>query len=326
MIPPAGERKSGTGPLSVRPLGEADLDRADEIFRVAFGTFLGAPEPKTFFGTADYVRTRWAADPQSAFAATVEGEVAGSNFAANWGSVGYFGPLTVRPDLWDQGIGRRLMEPVMDCFDSWENRHLGLFTFSHSPKHLELYRRYGFWPRFLTAIMKKQVTGSASVPGRVLYGQLPPAEQPDALSLCHTLTGTVYEGLSLEREIVATHAQGLGDTILLQGAGSELDGLAVCHCGAGSEAGEDVCFVKFGAVRPGPGAATRFERLLGACEQLAAERGLGQLDAGMNLGRPDAYRRMIDRGFRTWLQGVTMHRPNEPGYSHPDAYVIDDWR
>ncbi|MFC8665819.1 GNAT family N-acetyltransferase [Streptomyces sp. NPDC057199] len=326
MTPPAGERKSGTGPVSVRPLSETDLDRADEIFRVAFGTFLGAPEPKTFFGTADYVRTSWEADPQAAFAATVEGEVAGSNFAANWGSVGYFGPLTVRPDLWDQGIGRRLMEPVMDCFDTWENRHLGLFTFSHSPKHLELYRRYGFWPRFLTAIMKKQVTDSAAVPGRVLYGQLPATEQPDALSLCRALTGAVYGGLSLEREIVATHAQGLGDTILLQGAGSDLDGLAVCHCGAGSEAGEDVCFVKFGAVRPGPEAADRFERLLTACEQLAAERGLGQLDAGMSLARPDAYRRMIDRGFRTWLQGVTMHRPNEPGYSHPDAYVIDDWR
>lgn len=174
--------------------------------------------------------------------------------------------------------------------------------------------------------MKKQVAGSAAVPGRVLYGELPAAERLDALSLCRTLTGAVFEGLSVEREIVATHAQGLGDTILLQGAGSELDGLAVCHCGAGSEAGEDVCFVKFGAVRPGPEAADRFERLLTACERLAAERGLGQLDAGMNLARQDTYRRMVDRGFRTWLQGVAMHRPNEPGYSHPDAYVIDDWR
>ena len=193
MTPPAGERKSGTGAVSVRPLGEADLDRADEIFRVAFGTFLGGPSRRRF-GTADYVRTRWAADPQAAFAATVEGEVAGSNFAANWGSVGYFGPLTVRPDLWDQGVGRRLMEPVMECFDTWGNRHLGLFTFSHSPKHLELYRRYGFWPRFLTAIMKKQVAGSAAVPGRVLYGQLPAAEQPDALSLCRALTGGRVRG------------------------------------------------------------------------------------------------------------------------------------
>ncbi|MFJ7042869.1 GNAT family N-acetyltransferase [Streptomyces sp. NPDC101112] len=324
----AAQRTGGVTSVAVRPLVEPDLDRADEIFRVAFGTFLGFPEPETFFGTADYVRTRWAADPRAAFAATVEGEVVGTNFATDWGSVGYFGPLTVRPDLWDQGIGRRLMEPVMACFDTWGNRHLGLFTFSHSPKHLELYRRYGFWPRFLTAIMKKQVTAPAAVPGRLLYGELTAAERSDALSLCRALTESVFEGLSLEREIVATQAQGLGDTVLLEGAGSGsgLDGLAVCHCGAGSEAGEDVCFVKFGAVRPGPGAGDRFGRLLDACEQLAVEKGLGQLDAGMNLAREDAYRRMADRGFRTWLQGVTMHRPNEPGYSHPDAYVIDDWR
>ena len=151
------------------PVMEADLDRADEIFRVAFGTFLGAPEPKTFFGTADYVRTRWAADPQAAFAAVVDGELVGSNFATNWGSVGFFGPLTVRPDLWDQGIGNSLMEPVMDCFETWGNRHLGLFTFSHSPKHIELYRRYGFWPRFLTAVMNKQIVASTVSRGRVTF-------------------------------------------------------------------------------------------------------------------------------------------------------------
>ena len=37
-------------------------------------------------------------------------------------------------------------------------------------------------------------------------------------------------------------------------------------------------------------------------------------------------KRMVDRGFRTWLQGVTMHRPNEPGYSRPGIYAIDDLR
>ena len=29
-----------------------DLDEADRIFRVAFGTFLGVPEPEPFFGAA----------------------------------------------------------------------------------------------------------------------------------------------------------------------------------------------------------------------------------------------------------------------------------
>ena len=27
----------------------------------------------------------------------------------------------------------------------------------HSPKHLGLYQKFGFWPRFLTAIMAKQL-------------------------------------------------------------------------------------------------------------------------------------------------------------------------
>ena len=315
--------RNGVGDsVSVRPLSEADLDRADEIVRAAFGTFLGIPDP---FGTADYVRTRFAADPQAAFVATIDGELAGSNFATNWGSVGFFGPLTVRPDLWDHGVGKSLMEPIMECFETWGNSHLGLFTFSHSPKHLELYRRYGFWPRFLTAVMRKPVAARNAMPAQVTYGGLPAVERPDYLNACRALTDAVYEGLDLEREIVAAHAQGLGDTVLLPGE-SGLDGLAVCHCGPGSEAGSDVCYVKFGAVRPGRQAGDRFERLLDACEQLAAERGLGLLDAGMNLGRPDAYQRMVARGFRTGLQGVTMHRPNEPGYSHPDAYVIDDWR
>jgi GNAT superfamily N-acetyltransferase len=314
--------KSVVGPVSVHSLREADLHRADEILRVAFGTFLGIPD---VFGTADYVRTRFAADPHAAFAATVDGELVGSNFAANWGSVGFFGPLTVRPDLWDQGVGKSLMEPIMGCFETWGNSHLGLFTFSHSPKHLELYRRYGFWPRFLTAVMRKQVVARSPVPGRVTYAELSAAERSDCLDACRALTDAVYEGLDLEREIVAVHAQGLGDTVLLPGE-SRLDGLAVCHCGPGSEAGTDACLVKFGAVRPGRQAGDRFERLLDACEQLAADRGLGQIEAGMNLARPDAYQRMVARGFRTGLQGVTMHRPNEPGYSHSDAYVIDDWR
>lgn len=66
---------------------------------------------------------------------------------------------------------------------------------------------------------------------------------------------------------------GIGDTVLLDG-GIGLDGFAVCRLGAGSAAGEGVCYVEFGAVRPGCIAADRFERLLGACEQFAVARGL----------------------------------------------------
>jgi hypothetical protein len=35
---------------------------------------------------------------------------------------------------------------------------------------------------------------------------------------------------------------------------------------------------------------------------------------------------MVARGFLTEIPGVTMHRPNLPGYSRPGIYVLDDWR
>ncbi len=48
---------------------------------MAFGTFLGVPEPENFFGDASYVKTRWLANRRAAFAAEIDGEVVGSNFA-----------------------------------------------------------------------------------------------------------------------------------------------------------------------------------------------------------------------------------------------------
>ena len=83
--------------IVVRPLRESDIPKADQICRLAFGTFIGLQDTLTFFGDADYTRTRFLANPSASFAAEVNGEPVGSNFVANWGSVGVFGPLTIRP-------------------------------------------------------------------------------------------------------------------------------------------------------------------------------------------------------------------------------------
>ena len=82
----------------VRPLQESELQAADHITRLAFGTFLCLPEPTSFMGDAGYVHTRWKANPQAAFAAEVNGKLIGSNFASNWGSVGFLVPLLFIPN------------------------------------------------------------------------------------------------------------------------------------------------------------------------------------------------------------------------------------
>ncbi len=311
--------------VSVLPLREDDLPVADRIMRLAFGTFLGLPDPRTFMGDADYVRTRWLADNVAAFGAEIDGELAGSNFATSWGSVGFFGPLTIRPDLWDRGVASCLLERTMECFAGWGIRHAGLFTFAHSPKHVHLYQKFGFWPRYLTAVMSKPVTETRPATQWSRFSAMAQGDRLEAIRAARELTSRLYDGLDLAGEIRAVHAQNLGDTVLVwDDAG--LAGLAICHRGPGSEAGSGACFVKFGAARPGANAGRVFERLLDACESFAASHGARQLIAGGNMAREEAYHALVARGFRTDLQGVSMHRPNEPGYSRPGAYVIDDWR
>ena len=46
----------------IRALTEADLPEAQRILRVAFGTFLGAPDPEQFWSDLDYVYGRFGAE------------------------------------------------------------------------------------------------------------------------------------------------------------------------------------------------------------------------------------------------------------------------
>jgi N-acetylglutamate synthase-like GNAT family acetyltransferase len=300
-----------------------DVDAADRVLRLAFGTARGLPDPGATFGDRDYVRTRFRAAPDCAWVAEVDGEVVGSVLATRWGSLAFLGPLTVHPALWDQGIGTRLLEPVLEAFTRWEVRQAGLFTFADSPKHLGLYQKHGFWPGSLTAVAAREVGASPSSPLELVSG---PNPQASVLDEIRGLTDEVFGGLDLRREIVAASEQGIGDTVLLRHGGT-LVGIAVCHCGPGSEAGSDTCYVKFAAVRPGDGAGERFERLLDACESFAAEWGQSRLVAGVNTGRLDAYRRLLARGFRSEQIGLSMAlRPEEPSFDTLADYVLDDLR
>ncbi len=311
--------------LSVGPLLESDLTEADRIFHLAFGTFLGLPDPMQFCPDRNYARSRWRLDPTAVFAAKVGSRLVATNFAIRWGRVGFFGPLTVHPDFWERGIANRLLEPTMALFAQWGTKHVGLFTFAHSAKHIHLYQEFGFWPRYLTAVMTKKIGQRPRVPMMSKYSELSDDQRQECLKACRELTDAIYEGLDLQQEIQAVAKFNHVDTVFIWEA-SKLIAFAVCHCGPGTEAGKDSCYVKFGAARSGVAAGDAFELMLDGCELIALDRGLSQIEAGVSLARRDAYQRMRTRGFRTAIQGVTMHKPDEAGYSRSDVYVMDDWR
>ncbi|HEY4128982.1 MAG TPA: GNAT family N-acetyltransferase [Gemmatimonadaceae bacterium] len=318
--------------VTVRPMREDDLGVADHVMRVAFGTFLGMPDPTTFMGDANYVGTRWRADPEAAWVATADDNVVGSNFVSTWGSFGFFGPLTVRPDLWNQRVAQRLLEPVIDTFEARGVTHAGLYTFSHSQKHVALYQKFGFWPRHLIAMLSCAIPDAPPTADHgsladslTLFSGQPVAAQEDTLREARALTNTIYDGLDVSSEIRSVFAQHLGDTVLVRDEGG-LVAFAVCHVGAGTEAGSGACYVKFAAAKPGSRAAPEFARLVRACEDFAARRGVARLVVGMNTAREFAYRHLLAHGFRIDRLGVAMERPSDGGYNRRDVHVIDDWR
>ncbi len=312
--------------IVVRALHGDDLPAADRIFRLAFGTFLGLPDPASFAGDTDFIRTRWCIEPRRAFVAEEHGALVGSVFAACWGTFGFFGPLSVHPDRWGAGVAQRLLEPVMAGFDAAGVTHAGLFTFAQSAKHVGLYGKYGFHPRFLTIVAAKAPVPPAVPPSWIRATALPVAERATVWRDCRALTETLHAGLDLAIELRAAVDERLGDVVLLRDADGEVVGFAVCHVGPGTEAGGNTCYVKFAAVACWTGAEERFGELLDACEAFALEAGVGTLVAGVNLGRERAAAVLRARGFRTIIQGVAMHRPNVAGYSRSDVYALDDWR
>ena len=344
--------------FSFRLLKENDLSEADRIFRLAFGTFLGLPDPMSCFGDADYVRTRFYADPSTAYGAIIadddrdngNGKIIGSNFTTNWGSVGFFGPLTIHPDYWGKGVARSLMEPTIQLFSKWNTRHAGLFTFAHSPKHISLYQKFGFWPYFLTAIMSKDLSPTRNKNSRSTsqlrwsrYSEASKDQEKEnqeegyLLNACNRLTNAIYDGLDLSVEIKSIINQRLGDVVLIwdqdiSNTNKNLAGFAACQCGKGTEAGSNTCYVKFAAVKPSRRgdddslAENRFERLLNACEAFASEQGVSRLVAGANTARQLAYAKMLSCDFHIDMLGIAMQKGYDAGYNRPDVYIIDDWR
>jgi GNAT superfamily N-acetyltransferase len=315
--------------IQVGPLKQSELEEADRIVRLAFGTFLGMSNPVDFMGDRDFITPRWRSAHVKAIAAREGGRLIGSNIITRWGSFGFFGPLTVLPEYWGHGVAQRLLESTMTIFDRWGVRHTGLFTFPHSAKHVGLYQKFGYWPRYLTAIMTLTPEANPVSPAEranalVLLSALKRGQREPAVEACARLTGKIDRGLDLTGEIRAVLAQRTGDVVMTYTRGV-LDGFAVCLNGPGSEGGVKTCYVKFGAARSGTGAGERFDKLLDACEAFASSRG-ASVEAGVNTAREDAYVRMRSRGYRVTAQGVAMQRPHSEGFNRADAYVIDDWR
>lgn len=307
--------------VAIRPMAARDVAEAARISRLAFGTFMQVPDLANFRRDLATVETRFVTDPGLALVAEADGRFLGSILGMDWGSHLTLGPLSVDPALWGKGVARRLTAAFLELPLVRVASLVSLFTFPQSASHLRLYESFGFTSQYLTPVMAKVPEAKDSDAQHL--SALPRNARASAFALCRAVANAVLPGLDLTRQIAAVNEQQLGETVLVESVG-EMTGFALCHIGRGTEAGEGTLYVKFAATRSG--AAADFERLLDGIEALAAARGLARITAGVNAARRDAHRRMTARGFRSYLVGVAMHRPDVGGTLRSDQYVLDDWR
>jgi len=325
--------------IKVRRVRKGDLSRIREVIESAFADFferqLGS-RPRQVFGGAQYVHHRWLMEPWGCFVAEEnEGKIVGASVAVCWGTVGLFGPVAVLTPYQNQNIAQGLIKAGQGFFE--ENRVTleGVVTYPYSPKHLVLYQKFGFKPRALVAITAKSLERRETAPP-------PPKSARGALELLRfstyeeskkkvllgrlkTLTGKIYRGLDLTKEIEIVDGLALGDTLLLE-KDRAIVGFAICHAPGQSEAPQGSLYIKYAAIDPARRRPEHFAQLLLACEEFGVAAGCERIIAPVYTGYWRAYQSLLDSGYHMDMLMLRMKRGKTAEYEHEEDYVLDDWR
>lgn len=97
--------------------------------------------------------------------AEVDGQIAGSNFLDERSPIAGVGPITVDPSVQDRGIGRQLMQAVLDRAAARQFAGVRLLQSAYHPRSMSLYTKLGFQVRGVLACMQGAPLGT-TVPGR----------------------------------------------------------------------------------------------------------------------------------------------------------------
>jgi len=310
-------------------------DKVHSMINVAFGKFLkgfGIPvdENEPWPGVT-YIEKSSIDQSMTFGVKDGSGEIIGVALASVWGDIAVFGPMAVHPDHQRKGIARKLMDSTLKELEAEGIKKVGLFTFPGSEAHEDLYiKTFGFDKKNLNPVRgktaeKKELPSEYSV---VLYSQLGTEERDEILQKAKILTAKLDSTLSLSNEIKSTTGK-WSETLFVLNKENSICGLAVCHYGKGSEAGDKTLLIKFGMGDPDmPGTDNL---LLTACENLTVEKGMTTINAGIDASIEDERKILEENGFDIeCLAGVMMIKDltgngdtNFNSDRHPAFY---DWR
>jgi len=284
---------------------EADLDPVLKITNEAFRGLVERntgcrPEGPLFASSLG--RYRLEVDPDGCHVALSGDEVVGANFSVLRGTLGWFGPLAVRPDAQGHGIAQRL---VTECLQSAEERGvrlMGLETLANSPQHVHLYLKLGFRPSW---------TG-ISFRGEVRDSQMPRGVDVD---VAIPKLDYLYPGYDATNDARATRAAKVGVTLTYG------DGFAICHYINTLWTDTSIVYVPL-IVAPD---RNIFDALLRAVEAVAREHGKAHVVTQVPGSSWATQEALLEHGYESGGAALRMKRGQNLDYDAASFYYCDDW-
>jgi GNAT superfamily N-acetyltransferase len=176
-------------PLELRPI---ELSDHDAVARIVFEAFAGIHDHHRFprdFPTLDsalQVTRSFIAHPAIwAVVAEANGRIVGSNFLDERGPITGVGPITVDVTAQGQGLGRRLMEAVMER--GARARGIRLFQDSFNMQSLSLYASLGFDVKEPAVVMNGTLRNPP--PARIEVRPLEEGDLEECERLCLSVHG-----------------------------------------------------------------------------------------------------------------------------------------
>ena len=284
---------------------ERDLGAVLDVANAAFGQLIesmSGRKPRGPLFPLLMGSYRLTLDAAGCHVAVAGREIVGANFSVVRGTLGWFGPLAVRPDAQGGGIAQRL---VAECLRSAEGRGvrlMGLETLANSPQHIHLYQKLGFRPSWTGISYRREVREVRMPSGVQVDGPVPSLDY-------------LYPGYDARNDATATRASNAGVTLT---AG---DGFAVCHVESTLWADPSLVYLPLIVA---PDRAT-FDVLVAGVEAVAWRHGKTTLATQVPGSAWATQEALLESGYRPGGAALRMKRGEGADYDAGPLYYCDDW-
>jgi GNAT superfamily N-acetyltransferase len=244
------------------------------------------------------------------------------NIAHRSGTEGWMGPLAVRPDRQLGGVGKEIVTAAVEWLQRQGVTTLGLETMPRTVDNIGFYSRLGFVPGSLTLTMTREVQRTRG--GQSAYhvlGSLDPHERAARLAQIGAFVLSLAPGYDFSREIQLTMDLSLGNALIVERDG-RLAAFALCHSAPLAESGtrDELRVLKI--------AATGTEALAAAIDAVgawAASQGIRRIAVRCQTAYQEAYRMLIERGFRVRWSDLRMTLAGYPEAQPKDGILWSNW-